>query len=196
MRSIALFTALLVLGVHAVRGTATSPAIKGMVIDDAGLDELPTSSSNSRDENVASLAHDASLDLALVPHGRGLQVTVSDVADLVTKLADPSVSRIVVASGHYALTAELSVTRAVTIEVAVPGSVVLDAQASSSTKRRVLNVNPASASDVVELTGFNVTGGYVSYPDKGGGVQISRGQVTLSQVNIYSNTARVSDLSI
>ena len=101
-------------------------------------------------------------------------------------------SRIVVASGHYALTAELSVTRAVTIEAAVPGSVVLDAQASSSAKRRVLNVNPASASDTVELIGLNVTGGYVSYPDNGGGIQISNGQVTLSQVNVYSNHANVS----
>ena len=159
---------------------------KGMLADDALLVESQTPSGE-----VASLAHGAALDLALATHRRELQVTVSDVTDLINKLADPSVSRIVVAPGHYALTAELSVSRAVTIEAAVPGSVVLDAQASSSVKRRVLNVNPAP-SDAVELIGLNVTGGYVSYPDYGGGIQISNGQVTLSQVNVYSNTASVS----
>ena len=69
---------------------------------------------------------------------------------------------------------------------------MLDAQASSSAKRRVLNVNPASASDTVELIGLNVTGGYVGNQDMGGGITIFNGQVTLSQVNVYSNTASVS----
>ena len=161
--------------------------VKGMVVvEDAGQDELQTPSSNKGD--VASLAHNTALDWALVPHGRGLQVTVSDVADLLSKVADPSVSRIVVASGHYALTAQLNVKRAVTIEAVVPGSVVLDAQASSSATRRVLSIDPASASNVVELIGLNVTGGVVGWGSDGGGLEILNGQVTLNQVHVYKNT--------
>ena len=49
---------------------------------------------------------------------------------------------------------------AVTIEAAVPGSVVLDAQASSGDERRVLNINAGSV--VVTLIGLNITGGYMS----------------------------------
>ena len=161
---------------------------KGANVGDAVKSQM-LPSSNNLNATVAmdtSLAQDAVHNLALGLHGRGLQVTVSDVTDLISKLADPSVSRIVVASGHYALTAELSVTRAVTIEADVPGGVVLDAQASSSAQRRVLNVNPASAFDTVELIGLSVTGGHLG---KGGGIQISNGQVTLSQVKVYSNAA-------
>ena len=125
-----------------------------------------------------------------VSNRRALQTTVSTVADLVSKLADSSVSHIVVASGHYPLTSELSITRSVTVEAAVPGSVVLDAQASSSTTRRVLSIDASSAT--VELVGLNVTGGYVT-DDNGGGISITGGQVTLSQVNIYSNTAKYNN---
>jgi len=42
----------------------------------------------------------------------------------------------------------------------VAGSVVLDAQASSSSPRRVLHINLGS-SGVVQLIGLNITGGYV-----------------------------------
>ena len=58
-------------------------------------------------------------------------------------------------------------------------------------RRRVVNINPSSASDVVELFGLNVTGGYVT-DGNGGGISISGGQVTLSQVNVYSNNVDVS----
>jgi len=152
----------------------------------------PSTTPGIMDDLIASnapSARDAALDVALVNHGRGLKVTVSDVTDLISKLADSSVSHIVVASGHYVLSSELSVTRAVTIEAAVQGSVVLDAQASSSAPRRVLTINPASASDVVELIGLKVTGGYIfSY---GGGIHVLKGQVTITACSIYSNTAGV-----
>ena len=152
----------------------------------------PSSAPGITDDLVASnapFARDAALDVALVNHGRGLKVTVSDVTDLISKLADSSVSHIIVASGHYLLTSELSVTRAVTIEAAVQGSVVLDAQASSSAPRRVLNINPASASDVVELIGLKVTGGYLT--GNGGGIKITNGHVTMTACSIHTNTALV-----
>ena len=93
--------------------------------------------------------------------GRQLETMVNSVAGLTFALSDATISHIMIASGHYGLGAELSVTRSVTIEAAVPGSVVLDAQASSSDKRRVMSFNPGS-SGVVNLVGLNITGGYVS----------------------------------
>ena len=93
--------------------------------------------------------------------GRQLLTTVNSVAGLTSALSDATVSHIMIASGHYGLSTELSVTRSVTIEAAVPGSVVLDAQASSSAQRRVMNINPGS-SGVVNLVGLNITGGYLS----------------------------------
>jgi hypothetical protein len=42
----------------------------------------------------------------------------------------------------------------------VAGSVVLDAQASSSSPRRVLYINPGS-SGVVQVIGLGITGGYL-----------------------------------
>ena len=178
--------------VHNLAETATEGGQDGPLGVDRLVESLPPSSApqitDGRFTSDASFARDAALNVALVGHGRGLQATVSDVGDLISKLADASVSRIIVAPGHYPLTAELSVTRAVTIEAAVPGSVVLDAQGSSSARRRVLNINPASASDAVELIGLNVTGGYRW---AGGGVHVSGGTVTLNSCNIYSNTAHV-----
>ena len=71
------------------------------------------------------------------------------------------VAHIVLAPGHYALSAELRVSRSVVLEAAMAGSVVPDAQAGSSNQRRVLNVN-SGLSDVVRLIGLNITGGYRS----------------------------------
>jgi hypothetical protein len=65
----------------------------------------------------------------------------------------------VLAPGTYFLNGELSVTRNVDIEAAVAGSVVLHAQASVSSRRRVLTVYLGS-SGVVQLIGLNITGGY------------------------------------
>ena len=96
--------------------------------------------------------------------GRQLQTTVNSVAELTSALSDATISHIMIASGHYGLSAELNVTRSVTIEAVVPGSVVLDAQASwsdtGSDMRRVMTINPGS-SGVVNLVGLNITGGYM-----------------------------------
>jgi hypothetical protein len=103
------------------------------------------------------------LQLAVPIHRRELQNTntVFNPADLTSALANTAVSRIVLASGTYNLIAELSITRSVILEAVVAGSVILNAQASSSSERRVLNINPGS-SGVVQLIGLNITGGYYS----------------------------------
>jgi hypothetical protein len=97
----------------------------------------------------------------LVPsHRRELQTAVSTSVGLLSALANTGVGRIVLAPGTYVLNAELSITRSVVLEAAVAGSVVLDAQASSSSRRRVLYINPGSLG-VVQLIGLNITGGNV-----------------------------------
>ena len=93
-------------------------------------------------------------------HRRELQTAVSTSAGLTSALANTAVGRIVLAPGTYFLNAELTVTRSVVIEAEVAGSVVLDAQASSSSRRRVLYINPGSLG-VVQLIGLNTTRGYV-----------------------------------
>jgi hypothetical protein len=95
----------------------------------------------------------------LVPsHRRELQTAVSTSVGLFSALANTGVGRIVLAPGTYILNAELNITRRVVLEAAVVGSVVLNANASSSSPRRVLNINPGSLG-VVQLIGLNITGG-------------------------------------
>jgi hypothetical protein len=96
-------------------------------------------------------------------HHRELQTSVSTVADLISALANTAVGRIVLASGTYYLTAELSITRSVVLEAVMGGSVRLDAKAgpaSYASQCLVLNINPGW-SGVVQLIGLNITGGYV-----------------------------------
>ena len=100
------------------------------------------------------------LQLTVPSHRRELQTQVSTVASLTSALANTAVGRIILASGTYYLSAELSITRSVILEATVAGSVVLDAQGSSSNQRRVLNVNPGSLG-VVQLIGLKITRGYV-----------------------------------
>ena len=100
------------------------------------------------------------LQLAVPSHRRELQTAVSTSAGLTSALANTAVSRIVLASGTYNLVAELSITRSVILEAAAGATVTLNAQASSSSARRVLNINPGS-SGVVQLIGLGITGGYV-----------------------------------
>ena len=130
---------------------------------------------------------------------RALQTTVSDVAGLTGALADPSVGHILVASGHYLLGEELYVNRSVIVEAAVPGSVVFDAGYTAELSygdrdesRRVLNVDP-QASDVVHLIGLNITGGSVAggqgNESNGGGILVSNGHVTMTNVAVYDNYA-------
>jgi ascorbate-specific PTS system EIIC-type component UlaA len=98
----------------------------------------------------------------LVPsHRRELQTAVRTVADLTSALANTAVGRIVLDPGTYILNTELSITRSVVLEAAVAGSVVLDAQASSASQRRVLNINPGSLG-VVQLIRLNINGGNVN----------------------------------
>ena len=99
---------------------------------------------------------------SLVPsHRRELQTAVSTVADLTSALANTAVGRIVLASGTYNLISELSITRSVILEAAAGATVTLNAQASSSSQRRVLYIDPGS-SGVVQLIGLRITGGYTS----------------------------------
>jgi hypothetical protein len=93
----------------------------------------------------------------LVPsHRRELQTAVSTTTGLTSALANTAFGRIVLASGTYYLSAELSITRSVILEAAVTGSVVLDA----GNAFRVLTINPGSLG-VVQLIGLNITGGNV-----------------------------------
>ena len=101
------------------------------------------------------------LQLAMPSHRRELQTQVSTSAGLLSALANTAVGRIVLAPGTYILRAELNVTRSVVLEAAVAGSVVLEAQANSSSLRRVLFIN-AGWLGVVQMIGLNITGGYMS----------------------------------
>ena len=105
-----------------------------------------------------------SYSMQLVPsHRRELQTSVSTVAGLTSALANTAVGHIVLASGSYLLTAELSITRSVILEAAAGATVTLNAQASSfASMFRVLYIDPGS-SGVVQLIGLHITGGYVSY---------------------------------
>jgi hypothetical protein len=87
---------------------------------------------------------------------------VHTVTELTSALANTAVGHMVLAPGTYVLNAELSITRSVVLEAAMAGSVVLDAQASFASPRRVLNINPGSLG-VVQLIGLNITRGYVNY---------------------------------
>ena len=98
------------------------------------------------------------LQLAVPSHRRELQTAVSTSAELTSALANIAVSRIVLASGTYNLTSELSITRSAILEAAAGATVTLNAQANSSSPRRVLNINPGS-SGVVQLIGLHITGG-------------------------------------
>ena len=127
------------------------------------------------------------LQLAVPSHRRELQTQVSTSAELLSALANTAVGRIVLAPGTYILSAELNVNRSVVLEAAVAGSVVLDAQASSSSLRRVLNIDPGSLG-IVQLIGVNITGGYMN-SQGGGGVYVSSGTVTITSSSITGNTA-------
>ena len=109
---------------------------------------------------VSGLNRGLQLTDTVPSHRRELQTQVSTVASLTSALSNTAVGHIILASGTYYLSAELSITRSVILEAAVAGSVVLDAQGSSSNLRRVLNVNPGSLG-VVQLIGLNITRGYV-----------------------------------
>ena len=92
---------------------------------------------------------------------------VSSTTALVAAINNNAVSKIVVQAGTYEFSSSmcsssaLCINRALTIEAAVPGSVVLDAKGTSATNRRVFYIQ---SSGVATLIGLNITGGYASVP--------------------------------
>ena len=136
------------------------------------------------------------------PAAHGLGVShVSTAADLASALADSRVTRIVVAKGIYTVAEPILVRRSVTIEAVEAGTVLFDAQATSSDARRVFDLSPAHASDRIVLAGFNITGGVAeddtvaaggttSFRDlSGAGVRVGSGNVTLSRCRLFGNLA-------
>jgi len=129
------------------------PGLYSMQLVPSHRRELQTAVSNSTNSTaVNSTAVNSTAVL--------LTAAVSTSTGLLSALAYTAVGRIVLAPGTYFLSAELSITRSVVLEAAVAGSVVLDAQASFASQRRVLNINPGSLG-VVQLIGLNITGGNV-----------------------------------
>ena len=112
---------------------------------------------------LGTRAESATTQLLYGANRRTLQTavwsTVDSIDSLTSAIANTSISHIVLDPGAYVLSAELSITRSVILEAAVAGSVVLDAQASVGSPRRVLNINPGP-SGVVQINGLNITGGY------------------------------------
>ena len=126
-------------------------------------------------------------------HGRQLTTTtVSSTTDLVAAINNIAVSKIVLQEGTYEFSSSmctdsaLCINRDVTIEAQVPGSVVLDAKGTSSSQRRVFNIQ---SSCVATLIGLSITGGYVTSVGLGGGGLRIDGTATLSNCSIYGNTA-------
>ena len=138
----------------------------------------------------AESATSTTFDVAMPSHRRELQTTVSNTAELQSALANTAVGHIVLSPGSYLLNAQLSITRSIVLEAAVGGSVVLNAQASSSSPRRVLLIDPGS-SGVVQLIRLSITGGHAEgvIGWNGGGVHVASGTLTLASCSIYGNTA-------
>ena len=95
--------------------------------------------------------------------------TVSTVAELTAAVANASISRILLVAGTYAFSSgtacragddpsALCISRDVSLEALEPSSVVLDAQGSSSSLRRLLYIGAGT----VGLIGLNITGGHAS----------------------------------
>ena len=142
------------------------------------------------------------------PVAPGSQYAIN-LEELITLLSDATIDRIVLAPGTYLLDEQLNITRSVTLEAAVHGTVVLDAQGAlpgayrngckqimednpglfPGTCSRVLHINPPSATDDVELIGLTITGGN----GQGAAAYIEQGQVAFSQCNIYDCHVSVSN---
>ena len=100
-----------------------------------------------------------------VQRGRQLtQVSVSTVSQLVAAVGDSAVDKILVAAGTYELTSDmclgsaLCISRAITIEAEVPGTVVFDTKGSLPpypARRPFLIQSGGTAT----LIGLNITGG-------------------------------------
>ena len=99
----------------------------------------------------------------MVLHGRQLQATVNTVGEFTTALGDGAIGRILLGPGTYQFTTNmcsssaLCVDRAVTIEAAEAGTVVLNGMGA----RRVFYITGTG----VELIGLNITRGYTNSDD-------------------------------
>ena len=115
---------------------------------------------------------------------------MSNVAELLSAIGTPSLVRITLQAGRYQLGTTLSVYRSLTLEAAVPGSVVLDAGAGALTMRRVLEISPGD-SGVVEMIGLNITGGSAKTEEYflGGGILVTSGQVFIRRCRTHGNSA-------
>ena len=166
---------------------------------------------------LGTRAESATTQLLYGANRRTLQTavsTVDSIDSLTNALVNTDIGHIVLDPGAYVLSAELSITRSVILEAAVAGSVVLDAQASVGSPRRVLNINPGT-SGIVQINGLNITGGNVpdlfvlaaetcNYPNalsggdhmfvshvclQGGGVLVESGTVAFYNCQVFANTA-------
>ena len=161
--------------------TPTSSGDRAMV---ANVSPGPSSSARPllepRGSTAASSAWQAPSPPRLLPRSmpppavaRRLQstTTVRTVAELTAAVADASIGRILLAAGTYAFSSgtvcssgsddpsALCISRDVSLEALEPGTVVLDAQGTSSSRRRVMRIDGGT----VGLIGLNITGGYASY---------------------------------
>jgi hypothetical protein len=152
----------------------------------------------------------------VVSHRRELQATVTTVAGLRAALANTAIARIVLGDGTYILNSTLGstrsgleITRSVILEAAAGATVTLNAQASSTGQtpvntnndpntRRVLYINPGSTG-YVQLIRLRITGGYFTCDgrcdgspntNRGAGVYIETGTVTMSSCSVYGNRVR------
>ncbi|KAL1518710.1 hypothetical protein AB1Y20_002997 [Prymnesium parvum] len=105
---------------------------------------------------------------------------ISSADALHASLSNRAIRTVVLTEGEYFLKETLTISRDVVLRAETAGTVVLNALGSRTTPRGVLAV----VNGTVELEGLDITGG-----DKGGGVHVAGGVVTITSCNIYRNTA-------
>ena len=107
---------------------------------------------------VSTVMKRTTSDVAL--HRRHLnEVSASTVGEFTAAVGNSAVDKILLAAGTYELTSDMCtgsavcIDRALTIEVQVPGAVVLEAMGA----RRVFEIQSGG---MAELIGLDITGGY------------------------------------
>ena len=110
-------------------------------------------------------------------------VHVNSTDALVQNVGDTSVQRIVMAAGHYLLSSEISVNRALTIEAEGGGGEVrIDGQQQT----RLLYVN---APAILTLIGLTLVNGHFSNYPGGGAALVEGGALRLSGCIVANNSA-------
>ena len=97
--------------------------------------------------------------MPLTPPGYANVRTPAELVAAVGDLSSDAATTIRLAPGIYTLTAQLEIFRPLTLEAEIPGSVVLDARADTTSVRRVIYIDEGTASGSVDLIGLNITGG-------------------------------------